>query len=169
MLKRFDKKTAYISFILPAIFYLSIAFLIGYIYWPYFYYVKNGVLITISIIAIWRYSLLLIKYIRALIYAYIFFPNLKKEANKVTEFPNHIYFIIPSYKEEAWVSKEVFTALFSELNRIPSNATLIVSVGSDEDEKIITTLYENYPLKDGIELKILRQHEGKRVAMGHSI
>ena len=169
MLKRFDKKTAYISFILPAVFYLSIAFLIGYIYWPYFYYVKNGVLITISIIAIWRYSLLLIKYIRALIYAYIFFPNLKKEVNKVTEFPNHIYFIIPSYKEEAWVSKEVFTALFSELNRIPSNATLIVSVGSDEDEKIITTLYENYPLKDGIELKILRQHEGKRVAMGHSI
>ena len=169
MLKRFDKKTAYISLILPAAFYLSIAFLIGYIYWPYFYYVKNGVLITVSIIAIWRYSLLLIKYTRALIYSYIFFPKLKKEAMEINEFPNHIYFIIPSYKEEPWVSREVFTALFSELNRIPSNATLIVSVGSDEDEKIITTLYEDYPLKDGVDLTILRQSEGKRVAMGHSL
>ena len=160
------------SFVFPAFFYAFVSFTIGYIFWPYFYFVKNEVLITVAAVGIWRYSLLLVNYIRATIYAYIVYPRIKKQVAKLElkdKFPEHIYFIIPSYKEEPWVSIEVMQSILSELNNIPSTATLIISTGSDRDDAVIGAIFNAHPLKDKIELVFQRQKDGKRIAMGHAL
>jgi len=160
------------SFIVPAIFYSVIAFLLGYSFWPYFYYVKNETLFVIGFVGIWRYGLLLINYIRAFIYRYIVYKLMKyKTFSKPLEkqFPQHIYFCIPSYKEEQWVSTETFESIFNELSTIPSSATIVVSIANQKDENAIRDVYHAHPYARNVELIIQYQHEGKRIAMGHAL
>lgn len=172
MIRRYGRSSALISFIYPAFFYSALAVLIGVLFWPYFYFVKSGVLITIAIIGIWRYTLIAINYTRSLIYGRIVYPRIKQQIEALPEnerFPDHIYFVIPSYKEEPWVSAEVFQSIFADLNNIPCSATLVVSTGSDDDDRIVTTLFNAHPFKDNVELILQRQSQGKRVAMGHAL
>ncbi len=171
-MKRLGKREALLSFILPASFYTVLATLIGYVFWPYFYWVKNEVLISIALIGMWRYSLLVINYIRAAIYGFYYYSKVKKKISLLDEddkYPEHIYFIIPSYKEEPWVSMEVFQSIFADLNNIPSSATLFVSTGSDKDDQVIRSIYDSHPLKDKVSLVFQRQKDGKRIAMGHAL
>jgi len=171
-MRRIGRREALISFVIPASFYSTLAFLLGYVFWPYFYFVKNETLITIAAIGIWRYSLLLFNYVRAGIYAFYRYPATQRAIAQLSEeekYPSHIYFVIPSYKEEPWVSVEVFQSIFADLNNIPCTATLMVSTGSDKDDQVIRSVYESHPLKDKVELVLQRQSEGKRIAMGHAL
>jgi len=172
MLKRFGRKEGLYSLIGPGLFYLSLVFSICYAGWPYFYYVKNETLITIGLFASWRYSWQCIHYVRAFIYRFFYYPVIRIKAGKLaTEggFPDRIYFIIPSYNEEPWVSVETFSSIMSEMNRIPSSATLLVATGSDEDDAIISRVYNAHPARYKVELVLQRQRLGKRIAMGHAL
>ncbi|MEA1920866.1 MAG: glycosyltransferase [Campylobacterota bacterium] len=172
MIKRFDQKKAFFSFIKPAFFYLSIALLIFLLSKPYVFEVSNELIISIALIGIWRYSLMIINYIRAAIYAWNIHPKYIQRIQKLDKnkrYPKHLYFIIPTYKEDAWVTVEVFQALFSDINNISIDATVIVSTGSDYDDSIIRNIYDSYPNTDKIHLVLQRQDSGKRIAMGHAL
>ena len=172
MMKRFGRRDAIRSFFIPAILFLSIAFSIGFVFWPHFYYVKNEVLITVAIVGTWRYGLLFTNYLRAMIYSLIVYPRLKKRIEGLDEsarYPDHIYFVIPSYKEEPWVSVEVFQSLFEELESIPCSATLIVSTGSDHEDSVINSIVQGYNPTGKIKVVLQRQSQGKRIAMGHAL
>ena len=56
MARRFGRTTALKSLVVPGVFYLSLAFCTGYLFWPYFYYMKNETLIVLGAFAIWRYG-----------------------------------------------------------------------------------------------------------------
>jgi len=171
MKKRFDKKTAYISFIEPAFLYLSIAFLLLHFFKEYGN-VHKDVLISLAIIGMWRYSLMIANYIRAGIYAYYTYPKYLAEIEKIPRdqrYPKQLYFIIPSYKEDPWVSVEVFQSILADINLIPCRSILIVSTGSDFDDKVIRNIYESHPSKEKAKLIFQRQHNGKRIAMGHAL
>ena len=171
--KRFGKVDALKSFIEPAIIYLSIAYSIFYTMMPYLAYAKNDILIVIGLFAMWRYGWLLLNYSRAIIYAKITYPGMKKRIQKLSnekKYPDHIYFSIPSYKEEPWVSVETFKSIMNELSRIPSSATIIVSTSGDPTEDaIITQTCQAHFAFSKVELVFQHQKEGKRVAMGHSM
>ena len=172
MVKRFGRKTALRSLVVPGVFYLTLAFCIGYLFWPYFYYMKNETLIVLGSFAIWRYSWQAIHYLRAIFYSLFYYPRLKKRAAALPEdlrFPKHLFFIIPSYNEEAWVSREAFHSILSELGKIPSSATLVVATGSDKDDVVISSIYNSHPVKDKVDLVFQRQSQGKRIAMGHAL
>ena len=172
MLKRFGRKEGGTSVIGPGIFYLTLAYTIGYSCWPYFYYVKNETLITIGLFATWRYGWQLTHYVRAAIYHFIVYRRLRKKIQAAAadgSFPKHIFFIIPSYNEEPWVSTETFFSIMSELNSIPSSATLVVATGSEKDDQIISATYHSHPARHKVELVLQRQSRGKRIAMGHSL
>ncbi|WP_028582266.1 glycosyltransferase [Desulfogranum japonicum] len=172
MLKRFGRKEGALSVIGPAVFYLAIAFAIGLSSWPYFYYVKNETLITIGLFAAWRYSWQATHYCRALLYGLFVYPRLRKQAHHAARqgcFPEHIFFIIPSYNEEPWVSVETFFSILSELNGIPCSASLIVATGSDRDDAVISEAYRAHPASEKVELVLQRQSQGKRIAMGHAL
>jgi len=172
MLKRFGRKEGFLSVIGPGVFYIALAISIGYSCWPYFYYVKNETLITIGLFATWRYSWQITHYLRALFYRFVVYPRISAKTRKAAKdglFPDHVFFIIPSYNEEPWVSTETFFSIMSEINRIPSSATLVVATGSDRDDSVITKAYQAHPARYKVELVLQRQSKGKRIAMGHAL
>jgi len=167
-----SKRYAFKSFFYPALIYSLSGMVIFYFFWPSAVLLKNGTVITLGIIGIWRYAFLLIQYIRAFIYRFYVYEKMKlkvfsKPLSK--QYPERIYFSIPSYREEPWVSVEVFQSIFTELQNIPSSATIIVSVADAEDEKIISSIYNAHPFNEKVELVIQYQNEGKRIAMGNML
>lgn len=172
MARRFGRRGALKSLLVPGVFYLTLAFCMGYLFWPYFYYMKNETLIVLGGFAIWRYGWQAVHYSRALYYALVAYPRLRKKADALPEhlrYPRHLFFIIPSYNEDPWVSREAFHAILSELGKIPSSATLIVATGSDKDDTVISTIYQTHPVKEKVDLVFQRQSKGKRIAMGHAL
>ncbi|NOZ11744.1 MAG: glycosyltransferase family 2 protein [Gammaproteobacteria bacterium] len=172
MIRRLGTTEGLISFILPGVFYSVAAFIIGYSMWPYFYYIKNETFIVLGTFALWRYGWQVVNYTRSTIYALRYYPKLRRVALGLSEekkYPRHIFFIIPSYKEEPWVSIEAFQSLMSNLSTIPCSATLVVSTGSDRDDAVIAATYEAHPVKYKVELVLQRQCQGKRIAMGHAL
>ncbi len=172
MVKRFSTRYAAATFPQPAVFYSLLSFSILYSMWPYFYYIKSETLIVLGAFTVWRYSWQLTHYVRSAIYGFIDYPRLRREAldrDEEAKYPAHVYFIIPSYREEAWVTAESFRSIFSNMASIPCSATLVVATGSDQDDAIISALYEAHPVRDKVDLVLQRQEHGKRTAMGHAI
>ncbi len=171
--KRYGRTDGLRSFVEPFLVYGALASMIFYTIMPYVYYAKNETLIVIGVFAAWRYGWLLLNFIRAFIYAKLVYPSLQKKiANLPYEkkYPKHIYFSIPSYKEEAWVSVETFKSIMLELDRIPSSATIIVSTSGDgQEDAVIYQTCKAYPAFEKVELVFQHQKEGKRIAMGHSM
>lgn len=171
--KRFGRRDGLISLVEPVLFYGIIASVLFYAMMPYLYYAKNESLLVLGFFALWRYGWLLLNFARAFIYAKVVFPRLKKKIANLDEskkYPDHLYFSIPSYKEESWVSIETFKSIMNELSTVPSSATIIVSTSGDpqEDSVIYETCKAHYAY-DKVELVFQHQKEGKRVAMGHSM
>ncbi len=172
MIKRFGRKEGLISFIIPGVTYFLIALAIGYSMWPYFYYVKNETVIVLGLFALWRYGWQVTHYIRSVIYASFRYPKLRRKVAlwpDAKKYPEHIFFMIPSFKEEAWVSVETFQSIFSELATIPCHATVVVATGSDQDDAVISAVYDAHPVRHKVELVLQRQSQGKRIAMGHAL
>ncbi len=170
---RYGKKDALRSLIEPTIVYVGLAFIIMYIMWPYVYYAKNETILVIGVFAFWRYGWLSLNIIRGFIYNKFVYKKFLKQIDALEEdkkYPDHIYFLVPSYKEEAWVSIETFKSIFNELLTIPSHATIIVSTsGSTQEDSIIEKLYRTHTVRHKVELVFQHQKEGKRIAMGHGL
>lgn len=130
------------------------------------------VILAISVLAIWRYGWQLLHYLRAAWYAAWHYPRLREGARQVARgrpWPSRIFVVLPSYLEEAWVSMEAMQALMSNIAALPCKATIIASVGSDEDETVIAAAWQAHPARGQVELVFQRQSQGKRVALGHAL
>lgn len=172
MIRRFGRSEGIYSLIVPAISYSLLAFAILYAMWPYFYYIKNNTFIVIGSFAAWRYGWLMLNYVRSSYYNYVHYPRLKRKVmaqDENNKYPDHIYFVIPSYCEEPWVSVETFQSIYSNLSTIPCKATLVVSTGSDQDDQVIASIHQSHPARDKVELVFQRQTQGKRVAMADAL
>jgi len=172
MIKRFGRKDALISLIKPAFVYLSIATLLTYLFKQSLLDLKDGWLVGIAILGIWRYGLLIINYIRAIIYAQFVYPSYLQKIESISpenRFPDKLYFIIPSYKEDDWVTTEVFQSLIEEINSIPSKALLVVSTSSAEENSVVMNVFDAHANRDKIDIVFQTQSDGKRVAMGHAL
>lgn len=172
MITRFGRKEGLISLILPFTFYLSIVVIIIFSIWPYFYYIKNEALIVLGIFSAWRYGWQVIHYCRSGWYGLVHYPRLRRLALKgITDsaYPEHIFFVIPSYNEEPWVSVEAIQSIMSNMTQIPCSATMIIATGSDEDDNVIASIYSAHPARHKVELVFQRQAHGKRIAMGYAL
>lgn len=172
MIKRFNEKDAYKSFVKPALFYLILSFTLFYIFEPYLGRLNDEVLISIAFIGLWRYSILFVNYIRAAIYHFKVYPSYRREIEMLAEdkrYPKHLYFVIPSYKEEPWVSAEVFSSLLADVLTLPSKTTLVIATGSDKEDVLIQTVYKSHPNHERVDIILQRQSQGKRIAMGHAL
>ena len=171
--KRFGRRDGLKSLIEPVLIYGSIASILFYAMMPYLYYAKNETFIVLGLFALWRYSWLLLNFSRAFIYAKVVYPKMKFEISRLPQekkYPEHIYFSVPSYQEESWVSVETFKSIMNELSRIPSSATIIVSTsGNQQEDAIIYQTCSAHHAFDKVELVFQHQKEGKRIAMGHSM
>lgn len=172
MIRRFGRREGLQSFVAPAILYGLLSYAIAWSMWPYFYLVKNETIIVLGVFALWRYGWQITHYVRALLYGLIHYPMLRRKACSLpgeAAFPQHIYFIIPSYREEPWVSVEAIQSVLSNMVDIPSAATLIIATGSDRDDAVIRAVVEAHPVHDKVSVVLQRQSKGKRIAMGHAL
>lgn len=171
-LNQADKREAITSLIVPAISYGVLAYLIFLSMWPHFYLVKHETIIILGAFAAWRYGWLLINYLRSGWYAIVHFPRLLRRVEALQEsrkYPEHVFFIIMAYNEEPWITIESLQSIMSNLASIPSQATLIVSTGSERDDAAIYAAYMAHPARKQITLVIQHQNQGKRIAMGHAL
>ncbi len=169
---RHDKVLALQSFLKVASFYLFIVFTTFYFLYPRIHLLKGEIVIALTFFGIWRYSWMILNYIRAFIYRYHLYPKLKKQISQLPldkKYPKDLYFMIPSYKEEPWVSKETFKALIREVEKIPSNITVIVSTATKQEDEIIAQIFKANRTDKKINLIFQHQKYGKRVAMGHAL
>jgi len=172
MIRRFGRKDALISFIKPAIIYLGIATIFLYLFHGALLDLKGGMLVGVAILGIWRYGLLIINYTRAFIYSKFKYPSYLKQIQEIDfkdRFPKKIYFVIPSYKEDYWVTTEVFQSLIEEINSIPSKAVLVVSTSSEYENSIVMNVFNAHANADKIDIIFQTQSMGKRIAMGHAL
>ena len=132
----------------------------------------EDVVLAIGMLAVWRYGWQMVHYMRAAWYGLWHYPRLRAAARRVAAgrlWPSRIFIVLPSYLEEPWVSMEAMQALMSNIACLPCRATIIASVGSDEDETVIAAAWQAHPARDRVELVFQRQSQGKRVALGHAL
>ncbi len=169
---RYGLYSALLSFIPVGIFYATISLALLYFIYPHIYLLKNEVLITLSLFALWRYGWMLSNYSRALIYRFYMYPKIKKQINNLPtniKYPKHLYFMIPSYKEEDWVSIETFRSILREVQTIYSDITIVVATAEKEEDAVIAQMFRAYRGDKKIELIFQHQKDGKRIAMGHAL
>lgn len=156
----------------PLVGYMSLAGLLLMLIWSDINAIKGDELIVLGAFALWRYGWALINYIRAIIYGFWVYPAIRRKARALPDeqaFPDRIFFVIPSYKEEPWVSIESFHSILSNMAELPMKATLVVATGADLDDLVIRKVCETHPAKEKVEVVLQRQKDGKRIAMGHAL
>ncbi|RUM68840.1 MAG: hypothetical protein DSZ05_00435 [Sulfurospirillum sp.] len=172
MQARFDEKKALSSFFSPLLIYGTVILLLLLMVQPKLYLLKNGVVVTLSLFALWRYGWMVLNYTRALIYRFYYYPRLRKKALRLPEsakYPKHLYFMIPSYKEDFWVSVECFRSILSEIRSIPSQVTIVVATSESREDKVIREMFRAYEGTQRVKLIFQHQKGGKRIAMGHAL
>ena len=117
---------------------------------------------------------MMLNYIRAFLYSNFIYPSLKKKIKQLPidkRYPKNLYFIIPSYKEESWVSVETFKSIIKEIEKIPTDidVTIIVSTATKKEDELIAKIFDIYDSEKNIELIFQHQKDGKRIAMGHAL
>jgi glycosyltransferase Alg8 len=160
------------SALLPVLLYGACSYL--FLYW-----MREGlhplhpqVLLTFGVLAFWRYSWQLVHIARAAWYATWHYPRLRAAARSVAaqrHCPRRIFVVLPTYLEEPWVCMESMQSLMSNLAGLPCKATVIASVGSDQDESVLATVWQAHPARERVELVFQRQSQGKRIALGYAL
>lgn len=131
-----------------------------------------GVLVAIGVFGLWRYFWLFLNYLRAAVYAHSHFPRLRAHAEAIAAarpWPKRVFVVVASYLEEPWVSIESLQSLMANLADLPCDVTMVVAVGSDQDEALIASVYQAHPARTRVELVFQRQSQGKRIALGHAL
>jgi glycosyltransferase Alg8 len=130
------------------------------------------VIVALGVLAFWRYGWQLVHFARSFWYAHWHYPRLRAAARHVASqrpWPKRVFVVVPCYMEEPWVSMEAMQALMSNIAALPCKATVVASVGNDQDESVISAAWRAHPARAQVELVFQRQSEGKRIALGHAL
>ncbi len=169
---RYDRKGALDSLILPALLYGSLALIVVALIFPKYVLLKHGALVGLGIFAAWRYGWMLLNYSRAFLYARFYYPVLKRKIDALPlhkRYPKYLFFMIPSYREDFWVTAETFRAIFDACVTIPSKVTIVIATGSAKEDALIRKMARAYRHKKEVKLIFMHQNSGKRLAMGHAL
>ncbi|MGB7314345.1 MAG: glycosyltransferase, partial [Nodosilinea sp.] len=128
-------------------------------------------LISLGFIGIWRWSWFAVRMIRAKFYLYGLFPRWRRAANAVpVEHLPHMCFLVPTYREQPWISERVFQAIAREAKTLAQPITVLVSSSSDDENKAISQILEQAdPGLRSIRLIQMTQKDGKRKAMADGL
>ena len=132
--------------------------------------VLKAEIVLIGVLGMWRYGWQLLHHLRAWTYRLLVFPALRGRAEShVDPWPQRLWVMVMSYKEEPEVSAHVFRALMDEIWRLPCEIHLVVSVGGQDEAEHIKQVLRTHKGWRRVSLTFMRQQEGKRVAMGHAL
>jgi len=128
-------------------------------------------LISLGLIGIWRWSWFIVRMMRARIYLHWVFPRWRRTADQVpvAALP-HMCFLVPTYKEEPWISERVFRAIAHEAKTLAQPITVLVNSSSDDENAFIRSLLEaEDPGLQTMRVIWMTQKDGKRKAMADGL
>ena len=126
---------------------------------------------SLGFIGLWRWSWFLLRMLRARYYLHWVFPKWRRRADAVpVEDLPHMCFLVPTYKEQPWITERVFKAIVHEAKTLAQPTTVLVNSSSDSENLAIRTVLEQEdPEFEWIRLIQMTQKEGKRKAMADSL
>jgi mannuronan synthase len=128
--------------------------------------------LSLGVIGIWRYGWYLLNVLRAGWYGLVTFPLLRRRAFKAPEgerYPKRLFVVVASYKESPLVERLCFGSLVDACARIPSESTLVISVGTPQEAAEIREVMEQHEGADRIRVVFHYQEHGKRLALGYAL
>ena len=126
--------------------------------------------VILGAIGLWRYGWLLLTLARAVIYATIVYPRMKRAAQSFAAANGtnpHAYFLITSYRISETVSRRVYKELFAAAQCSGGGATVVASLVDESDERLVRDIHRSMGERGSpVRLEILRiAGTGKRDAL----
>ncbi|NEQ99875.1 MAG: glycosyltransferase family 2 protein, partial [Cyanothece sp. SIO2G6] len=128
-------------------------------------------LLGLGVVGLWRWSWFLYRVIRSRFFLHVTFPRWRKRADAipVEELP-HMCFLVPSYKEQLWITERVFKAIAYEAKTLTQPITVLANTSSDDENAAIRSILEaEDPGLRTIRLILMTQKDGKRKAMADAL
>lgn len=126
-------------------------------------------LLVLGFIGAARYLWLIINLVRSYLYRFYTFPRLRAAADKAPDpFPNKIFFIIPTFREVPWVTREMLLAVTRESKSVPSDVELYITTGSEEEDNVVRSALSECPTNPRLSVFLMRQ-SGKRSGMAYAL
>ena len=128
-------------------------------------------LVSLGAVGLWRWSWFLLRMVRARYYLHWVFPSWRRQADAIpVETLPHMCFLVPSYKEQLWITERVFKAIVREAKTLAQPTTVLVNSSSTEENAAIRAIVnQEDPGSNWIRLIEMTQKEGKRKAMADSL
>lgn len=128
-------------------------------------------LIGLGFIGIWRWSWFIVRMVRARVYLHWVFPRWRRAADKVpVDALPHICLLVPTYKEEPWISERVFRAIAHEATTVNNPITILVNSSSADENAFVRSILEaENPGLERMRIIWMTQKDGKRKAMADGL
>ena len=155
---------------MPHIFYVLAAAALAVLAPAQTMLTSTRLFVILGAIGLWRYGWLLLTLARAIIYATIVYPRMKRQAHAFAAKNGtnpHAYFLITSYRISEAVSRKVYKALFTAAQCSRGGATVVASLVDEPDERLVREIHNSAMLRGkAVRLEILRiAGTGKRDAL----
>lgn len=127
-----------------------------------------GFLLTLGLIAAWRYSWGAVHFVRSLIYRLVVFPPLRRRASALGRegMPSHVYLLLTSFRIDTETTREVYSAAMREAVACGCPTTLVCSIVEMADQRLIKQLFAILDPPSHVTLAFVRiAGTGKRDAL----
>ncbi len=127
-------------------------------------------ILVIGVLSIWRYGVVIMHFLRGLLFLYVVFPNHRKRALVTLEHqpPSHIYLMVTSFRIDADTTAKVYKSIIEEAMRCGYPTTVVASIVELSDELIFKALWSQLQPDDSITLRIVRiPGTGKRDGLAY--
>ncbi|MBN8531125.1 MAG: glycosyltransferase [Alphaproteobacteria bacterium] len=124
-------------------------------------------LASVGIIMIWRYSWMMVHFVRSLYYRFITFPVWRRYADKAAHIrAPHVYVLVTTYQIQPEVSLRAYKSIIDECVRYGAPATIVAGVTDKSDEELLRLIFDRMQPPANIKLVVMFQAgTGKRDAM----
>jgi glycosyltransferase Alg8 len=130
-------------------------------------------------IGCWRWGWFVLQSVRAILYRYLVYPRLRREAASMVAERGpvpEVTILAVTYKEKPWITQSVFESVFREvasLEGLERTPRVVVVTGCDQDDEVVREIYREFgtrAMPSGSKpwpptLVMLRGDTGKRAAI----
>lgn len=139
---------------------------------PYTHFVPSHAefILIIGAVGMWRYSLGIYHFLRAMYFIHIAYPKARRKVRALGEsaMPGHVYLLVTSFRIESETTARVYRAAFEEARDCGLPTTVVASIVELADESLIRALHRRIDPEGRTRLKVVRiAGTGKRDGLAH--
>jgi glycosyltransferase Alg8 len=155
--------------------FLLVGIVLRYVYRYHlevFEHVTNrGLIITVGILGCIRMLWRIFNCYRAFIFQFLKMPRLRRQVAALPlarQYPAHVYFIIPTLREELMITRRQVKSILREALKIPCQVTAIYATGDEAEQERIRDILRHDPRSSAIDVQFTLQ-DSKRDGMARAL